>query len=91
MGFWDYIALFLIAMICGVVAKTITGFSRGGCVISAIVGFIGAFIGAWLSEKLKFPELLNVSVGENNFPVVWAVIGATLFLSVISFLTKRNK
>ncbi len=86
----DVIILLVVAGICGSVGQTIAGFSRGGCLISIVLGFIGALIGMWLARTLQLPELLAIQVGETKFPVVWSIIGSTLFVAVISLLTRHQ-
>jgi uncharacterized membrane protein YeaQ/YmgE (transglycosylase-associated protein family) len=38
------IILLAIAAVAGMIGQALAGYSLGGCVISAIVGFIGAFL-----------------------------------------------
>ena len=62
-GFWNLVLLLLIAGVCGALGQTITGVSRGGCLVSIALGFIGALVGLWLARLLGLPELFTVSVG----------------------------
>ena len=41
----DILISLFIAGIAGAIARSLVGFDRGGCIISIIVGFIGAIIG----------------------------------------------
>jgi uncharacterized membrane protein YeaQ/YmgE (transglycosylase-associated protein family) len=41
----DILISLIIAGIAGSIARSLSGFSRGGCIISIVVGFIGAIIG----------------------------------------------
>jgi uncharacterized membrane protein YeaQ/YmgE (transglycosylase-associated protein family) len=86
----DWLLLFLIAGICGALGQAIGGFSRGGCLVSVAIGFIGALAGSWLSRTLGLPEILAVEVGTTRFPIVWSIIGAALFVAVIGLLTRRR-
>ena len=61
----------------------------GGCLVSAVVGFVGALVGVWLARSLGLPELLTVHVGGTAFPVVWSIIGSALLL-VISLVVRRR-
>lgn len=85
------IILLIIAGIAGSIAKTIVGFKRGGCIVSIVVGFIGAYIGTILARELDFPELFSFQVGDVNFPIIWSIIGAALFVGVLSIFAPRNK
>ena len=87
----DFLILLLVAGVCGALGQTISGFSRGGCLVSIALGFIGAILGMWLARQLGLPELLIVPVGGRSFPVVWSIIGSALFVAVISLLTRRGR
>ena len=69
----------------------ITGFNRGGCIVSVAVGFIGALLGTWLSGKMGLPEILNIKLGGAQFPVIWSIIGAVLFSLPLSILVGKRK
>ncbi len=84
------VVLLLIAGVCGALGQAISGFSRGGCLVSIALGFIGAVLGMWLARQLGLPELFAINIGATNFPVVWSIIGAALFVAVISLLTRRR-
>ena len=86
----DLLILLLVAGLCGALGQAISGFSRGGCLVSIALGFIGAIIGMWLARSLKLPELYMLNLGGTNFPIVWSIIGATLFVAVIGLITRRR-
>jgi uncharacterized membrane protein YeaQ/YmgE (transglycosylase-associated protein family) len=86
----DLIVLLIIAGMCGALGQAISGFSRGGCLVSIALGFIGAIVGMWLQRQMGLPEPFPVRIGGTNFPIVWSVIGAALFVAVISLLTRRR-
>ncbi len=90
MGIFEFLVMLLVAGICGSLAQAIVGYSRGGCLVSIALGFIGALLGSWLARALKLPELLNLQFGEQPFPVVWSIIGAALFVAVIALLSGRR-
>jgi uncharacterized membrane protein YeaQ/YmgE (transglycosylase-associated protein family) len=75
--------LLLVAGVCGALGRAIVGSSRGGCLVSIAVGFVGAAIGIWLARTLNLPVLFTVDVGGTAFPLVWSIIGSSLFLVVI--------
>ncbi len=82
------VVLLIIAGLCGAVGQAIVGYSRGGCLASIALGFIGALVGMWLARTLGLPEWLTVQIGDVPFPIVWAIIGAALFVAVIAMLTR---
>jgi uncharacterized membrane protein YeaQ/YmgE (transglycosylase-associated protein family) len=86
----DVLILLIVAGICGALGQAISGFSRGGCLVSIALGFVGAVIGMWLARKLGLPELFTIQIGTTNFPIVWSIIGSALFVAVIALLTRRR-
>jgi uncharacterized membrane protein YeaQ/YmgE (transglycosylase-associated protein family) len=83
--------LLLVAAICGAIAQALVGISLGGCLVSAVVGFVGALIGMWLARELNLPEVLTIRIGTQTFPVVWSIIGSALLLLIISLFTRRRR
>jgi len=90
MGILEFLLLLAIAGICGSIGQSIAGISRGGCVVSIVVGFIGALLGSWLSAKLNLPELFTVSVGGSPFPIIWSIIGSVIFVVIVGLFTKKR-
>lgn len=90
MNLIDFLILLLIAGICGAVGKAIAGSSRGGMLVSIALGFIGAVLGAALARSFGLPELFMLRVGGTNLPIIWSIIGAALFVAVLSLLTRRT-
>jgi uncharacterized membrane protein YeaQ/YmgE (transglycosylase-associated protein family) len=86
----DLVVLLLIAGVCGALGQAISGFSRGGCLVSIALGFIGALLGMWLARQLGLPELFTIQIGATNFPIVWSIIGSAIFVAIISLLTRRR-
>jgi len=82
--------LLLIAGICGSLGQAIAGYSRGGCLVSIALGFIGALVGMWLARLLGLPELIPVVIGGTSFPIIWSIIGSALFVAVITLLTRNR-
>ena len=90
MTLMGFLVLLLVAGICGSIGQAIAGYSAGGCLVSIALGFIGALIGMWMSRKLGLPELFVISIGGERFPVIWSIIGAALFVAVLSLVTRRR-
>ena len=86
----EFLLLILVAAICGALGQAITGYSRGGCLVAAAVGFVGALLGTWLARMLGLPEIFAVNIGGTDFPIVWSILGSTLFVAVLSLLSRRR-
>jgi len=90
----DLLVLLLVAGICGAIGQAIGGYSRGGCLVSIALGFIGALLGSWLQRRFGLPEPLAVDLGGgglfNPFPIVWSIIGAALFVAVIGLISRSR-
>ena len=86
----DLLVLLLIAGICGSLGQAISGFSRGGCLVSIAIGFIGALLGMWLARQFGLPELFAITIGDTRFPIIWSIIGSALFVAIIALLTRRR-
>lgn len=86
----DVVVLLLIAGLCGALGQAITGFSRGGCLVSIALGFVGAILGMWLARQMGLPELFSIQIGTTRFPIVWSIIGSALFVAIITLLTRRR-
>jgi uncharacterized membrane protein YeaQ/YmgE (transglycosylase-associated protein family) len=84
------LVLLLIAGVCGALGQAIAGYSRGGCLVSIALGFIGALLGMWIAGALGLPEVFAIKVGGQSFPIVWSIIGSALFVAVLSLLTRRT-
>jgi len=47
-------------------------------------------LGTWLSGQLGLPELFNVNIGGNTFPIIWSIIGSVIFVVIVGLLTKNK-
>lgn len=83
----ELLILLLVAGICGSVGQALAGYSRGGCLVSVALGFVGALLGSWLARVMGLPVLLTIGVGT-GFPIVWSIIGAALFVAVLGALRR---
>ena len=86
----DVLLLLLIAGVCGSMGQAIAGYSRGGCLVSIALGFVGALLGMWLARMMGLPELFPVRIGTTSFPIIWSIIGSALFVAVVALLTRRR-
>jgi uncharacterized membrane protein YeaQ/YmgE (transglycosylase-associated protein family) len=87
----QFVVLLVIAGLCGALGQAIVGYSRGGCLVSIALGFIGALLGMWIASALSLPELFTVQIGDTPFPIIWAIIGSALFVAVIALFTRSRR
>ncbi len=88
MSLIDLLVLLLIAGLCGALGQAIGGYTRGGCLVSIALGFIGALIGGWIARAAGLPELFDFRAGGINFPIIWSIIGAAIFVAVIGLISR---
>jgi uncharacterized membrane protein YeaQ/YmgE (transglycosylase-associated protein family) len=85
-----FLVLLLIAGIVGALGQTISGYSFGGCLMSILVGFVGAFIGVWLAGQLGLPEVFTINIEGEAFPVVWGIVGSAILSLILGLFTRRR-
>ena len=88
MTLFELLVLLVIAAIVGFIAQSMIGYRGGSGLVTIAIGFIGAVFGTWLARRLGLPEFFSVRIGDVNFPIVWAIIGAILFVVLVA-LTVR--
>ena len=75
--------------LCGILGQAIGGYSLGGLLVSIVVGFAGALIGLWFFQYAHPPELWLFRVGDVEFPIIWSIIGATVFVLIVGMFRRR--
>ncbi len=83
-----FLVLLVVAAICGALGQAIAGYSVGGCLISIVVGFVGAYLGVWLAQQFGLPELFVVNVDGQPFPIVWSVLGSAVLAAIVGFISR---
>jgi uncharacterized membrane protein YeaQ/YmgE (transglycosylase-associated protein family) len=91
MSILELLVLLVISGICGSIAQSLVGATRSGCLASIALGFIGALIGMWIARELELPEFLPITIGGKAFPVIWSIVGASLFAAVLAFLSGTGR
>ena len=89
MNILEFLLLLLVAGVCGAIGQAIVGYGRGGLLVSIALGFIGSLLGVWISRALKLPELFVIQLGSAQFPIIWSIIGAALFVAALHLLRPR--
>ena len=90
MTLFDVLILLLVAGICGSLGQAIAGYSRGSCLVSIALGFVGALLGMWIARMMGLPELFPVRIGGTSFPIIWSIIGSAVFVAVLTLLTRSR-
>lgn len=90
MSLVSLLLLLLVAAVAGALGQAIVGYTAGGCLVSIALGFVGALIGGWLGAQLGLPEPFMLDIGGQPFPLIWSIVGAALFVAVISLISGRR-
>lgn len=90
MSLVGFILLLVVAAVAGGLGQALAGFSRGGLLLTIIVGFIGAYLGLWLARQLGLPEVLMLNIDGEPFPLIWAVVGSALFAGLLSLFARAR-
>lgn len=88
MTLFGFLVLLLIAAICGGIGQSLAGYNVGGCLVSIVVGFIGAYIGLWLANEMGLPDFFTVNIEGKPFPIIWAIIGSAIFTFIVALLRR---
>ena len=86
----SFLLLLLIAAVCGAAGQALAGYSFGGCLVSLVIGLVGAYVGLWLAGQLGLPTFLVIDVGGESFPIVWAVLGSALLAFGFGLLRRAS-
>jgi uncharacterized membrane protein YeaQ/YmgE (transglycosylase-associated protein family) len=87
----DILISLIIAGIAGAIAKSLVGLNRGGCIISIVVGFIGAMVGTWLAREFNLPDLIVFNIRGTEYHILWTIIGAVIFTAILSLISPGKK
>ncbi len=91
MGIIYVACLLVVAAVVGIIGQFLTGYSRGGCPVSFIVGFFGAMVGPAAARELGLFEPFYVPLGPTNFPLVTSAVTAFVMVVLVNLLTRRRK
>jgi uncharacterized membrane protein YeaQ/YmgE (transglycosylase-associated protein family) len=86
MSLLGLLVLIVIAAAAGAAGQALVGFSRGGCLVSIAVGFVGAYLGLWIAQQMHLPTFLVINVDGQPFPLVWAIVGSAILAGLLSLL-----
>jgi uncharacterized membrane protein YeaQ/YmgE (transglycosylase-associated protein family) len=86
----ELVLIALVAIICGSLAQLTSSYSRGGWVVNLGVAFAGALVGVIVSRLLNAPAIYDIEYRQIDFPVIYSLVGAALFLGAIGFMVKPH-
>ena len=94
MGLGDVISWIVVGFIAGTIAKFLMpGRDPGGCIITIVIGIIGAVLAGYLAHVLKVTdETKTMSLNDKGFwaKVGFGVIGALILLAFYRLIAKRR-
>ena len=91
MSILQLLLLLLVAGVCGSLGQSLAGFSRGGCLVSIALGFVGALVGTWLARILELPAIFTLHIQGESFPVVWSILGSALFVALLGLIQRGGR
>jgi uncharacterized membrane protein YeaQ/YmgE (transglycosylase-associated protein family) len=81
------IAWIVFGLIAGAIAKFLTpGRDPGGCIVTMLIGVVGAFVGGWIGSMLGFGSVTGFDL--RSFLI--AVVGAVLLLGIYHLVRGRR-
>ncbi len=91
MSLIGFLVLLLVAAIAGALGQALVGYTAGGCLVSIALGFVGALLGGWLASVLGLPEPFPIQIEGQPFPLIWSIVGAALFVAILSLISGRRR
>lgn len=87
----EFLLMLLVAAIIGAIGESVGGYSPGGCLMSIVVGFVGAFLGRFIRAFFHLPSFWVVKVGGTSFPIIWSIVGSAVFVAVLRIVLHRRR
>lgn len=83
---WNFIVWIALGLVAGALAKWIKpGDQGGGCLMTTVLGVIGAFVGGWLGSFLG----IGTTGGFSFSSIITAVVGALVVLWIYDKVSKK--
>ena len=77
----EFVIYLIIAGICGAIARAFAGGTRGGFLVSVVLGFLGAVVGMAFARVFRLPTLVSVVIGGRPFPIIWSILGGFVLVA----------
>jgi uncharacterized membrane protein YeaQ/YmgE (transglycosylase-associated protein family) len=82
-----WIGLIVVGLVAGIIAKLLLpGRDPGGCIVTTLIGIVGALLGGWIFSMVGHPVLDRVSLPG----LFAAVVGAIILLLIHRLFTRRG-
>jgi uncharacterized membrane protein YeaQ/YmgE (transglycosylase-associated protein family) len=88
MNLVELLVLLVIAALCGGIGQALVGYSVGGCLVSAVVGIMGAYLGVWIAREFNLPLVFAINIGGQQFPLFWSIIGSAILAVVLGWINR---
>lgn len=88
----DVIGWIVFGLLVGIIAKLLMpGRDPGGCIITVVLGVVGAVVGGLLAQALGVVEP-SESINDRSFfaQLVFAVLGAVIILLVYRLIARKR-
>lgn len=85
MGVLGWIVLGLLAG--GIAKQIMPGDQRGGCLLTMVLGIVGALVGGFIGQSLGYGGVTDFSWASLG----WAILGSFLLLLVFGFVFKNRR
>jgi uncharacterized membrane protein YeaQ/YmgE (transglycosylase-associated protein family) len=83
------LAWIVLGLVAGLIAKALVpGRDPGGCIITIVIGIVGALLGGWLSTLLGFGGLAG-SLDLRN--LIIAILGSIVLLVIWRLASGRRR
>ena len=80
----------VVAMVSGIIAETLVGYSHVGLLSASVLGLIGALLGTWVADTFHLPALLTLNLLGVEVELIWCTIGALLVIIVLQSFRMRG-
>jgi uncharacterized membrane protein YeaQ/YmgE (transglycosylase-associated protein family) len=83
-----WLSWILLGLVAGALAKfLVPGRDPTGCIVTIVLGILGAFVGGWLGTRLGWGSVTSPTLDLRNIGI--STLGAVLLLLMTRLLRRR--